>query len=344
VLNFGLPNDVYLDNGKDFRCKDFATGRKKQSVKIVHNGTKKSSLLTNLGINVHFALPYNAQAKPVERDFLKIKNYLSKHCVGYRGGNVVERPEKLKYEIKNEKITGFDEFKTLFDDFILNVLNKMPSNGKVLQGKSPDELWSEEFIVKKIISKDALKLFCMRTSKDISIGRNGVFDSQLQITYWAEWMIGFKGKKVFLRRDVNAYQEAWVFDSTSEEFLGEANANQASSFLAQTPVEKSEYKKAIEQKKKEKKALQEYIKCKFSPANSEIAANFKNALETKTVEKKPKISKISNTKMDEVVKQKAHVITLKTNYYTSKSQEPKQKIYLSEDEMMRELKMAGGVK
>lgn len=27
VLNFGIPEDVYLDNGKDYRCKDFAGGR-----------------------------------------------------------------------------------------------------------------------------------------------------------------------------------------------------------------------------------------------------------------------------------------------------------------------------
>ena len=38
-----------------------------------------------------------------------------KHCVGYRGGNVVERPEILAEEIKNDKIMSFEDFKTLFD-------------------------------------------------------------------------------------------------------------------------------------------------------------------------------------------------------------------------------------
>ena len=59
-------------------------------------------------------------------------------------------------------------------------------------------LWAEEFKVKKVISNDALKLFCMRTSKDVKIGRNGVYDSQFGITYWGEWMICEKGRKVFL--------------------------------------------------------------------------------------------------------------------------------------------------
>ena len=67
---------------------------------------------------------------------------------------------------------------------IVNVLNKMPSKGKNLQGKCPDELWAEEFKTKKVVSKNALKLFCTRVSKTFTIGRNGIFDSELNITYW----------------------------------------------------------------------------------------------------------------------------------------------------------------
>jgi hypothetical protein len=332
ILSFGLPSDVYLDNGKDYRCKDFAGGRS-GAIKVEHNSSKENSLMKNLGITVHFALPYNAQTKPIERDFLKVKSYLSKHMVGYRGGKITERPEKLKTEIKNEQIMPFEEFKTLFDDFITNVLNKMPSNSKVLQGKCPDELWSEEYSVKKIISKDALKLFCMRTSKDVSIGRNGVYDSQLQITYWDEWMIAKKGTKVYLRRDINAYQEAWVFDAATEEFLGKANANQAVSFMAKTNIEKAKYKKAIEAKNKEKKILKSYLKCKYNPTNTEIVNNLKSGLSKTDFENSPKISKITNTKMDKVVKSEKKSSFKATKYVTPFDE--KQKLYLTESEKKR---------
>ncbi|MDD3238372.1 MAG: transposase domain-containing protein [Candidatus Gastranaerophilales bacterium] len=334
VLSFGLPNDVYLDNGKDYRCKDFAGGRS-GAIKVAHNTSKENSLMKNLGINVHFALPYNAQTKPIERDFLKVKTYLSKHMVGYRGGKITERPEKLKTEIKNEQIMPFEEFKTIFDDFITNVLNKMPSNGKVLQGKCPDELWAEEYSVKKIISKDALKLFCMRTSKDVSIGRNGVYDSQLQITYWDEWMIAKKGTKVYLRRDINAFQEAWVFDAATEEYLGMANANQAVSFMAKTNIEKAQYKKAIEAKNKEKKVLKSYIKCKYNPTNAEIVNNLKSGLSKTDFESNPKISKITNTKMDKVVKSEKKSTFKATKYLTPIKE--KEKLYLTETEKKRDM-------
>ena len=335
VQHFGLPDDIYLDNGKDYRCKDFAGGRT-SSIKVEHNSMKENSLLKNIGINVHFALPYNAQTKPVERDFLKIKSFLSKGFVGYRGGKITERPEKLKDEIKADKIMQFNDFKVLFDDFIENFLNKKPSKGKVLQGKCPDELWAQEFTNKKVISKDALKLFCMRTSKTMTIGRNGIYDSQLQLTYWGEWMICEKGRKVFIRRDINAYQEAWIFDAQTEEYLGKGNVYQAVSFLAQTNIEKAQYKEAIERKNKEKKILKSYINCKYNPSNEEIVANLKNGLEKTEFNSTPTVSQITNTKMDQFINQeKKSDKNLQFKYVAQPK--PKKTLYLTESQKRRAL-------
>lgn len=333
VLNYGIPEDVYLDNGKDYRCKDFAGGRTRV-IKVKHKNNG-GSLIQNLGINIHFALPYNAQTKPVERDFLKIKEFLSKGFVGYRGGKITERPEKLKNEIKNEQIMQFDDFKKLFDRFIKEYLNKRPSKGKVLQGRCPDELWAEEFTKKKVISKDALKLFCMRTTNNVTIKRNGIFDSQLQISYWAEWMITEKGRKVYIRRDINAYQEAWVFDVQTDEYLGKGNANQPASFLANTDIEKSEYQKQVAIKNKEKKILKSYIKTKYNPSNEDIIENLINSLDKVDFKSNATISKISNTKMDKVVKEEKNKNSIPSKYVTPI--QPKKKLYLTEAEKRRDL-------
>jgi hypothetical protein len=282
---------------------------------------------------VHFALPYNAQTKPVERDFLKIKNLLSKNFAGYRGGNIVERPEKLKQEVKENQIMNFVDFKTIFDDFIINILNKMPSKGKNLKGKCPDELWAEEFKVKKVINKNALKLFCMRVSRTFTIGRNGIFDSELNITYWAEWMIAQKGKKVYLRRDPKAYQDAWIFDANNDEFLGEAKLNIPAKFIAGTDIEKSVLKEAYSEKKKEEKALKEYIKTQYNPSNSELIENLKRSLDNTEFDNQVKVSKIANTKMDDVINITRNKEKITTKYVTEL--EPKRTIYLSESEKRR---------
>ena len=92
-------------------------------------------------------------------------------------------------------------------------------------------------------------------------------------------MITEKGRKVYIRRDINAYQEAWVFDAETEEYLGKANANQPASFLANTDIEKSEYQKQVAVKNKEKKILKSYIKTKYNPTNEDIVENLINSLD-----------------------------------------------------------------
>lgn len=302
VNEFGLPKDVIIDNGKDYRAKDFAGGRK--NFKIETNKNKTSAMLKELNVNVHFALPYNAQTKPVERDFLKIKDLLSKHCVGYRGGNVLERPEKLAREIKENRIMKFEDFKILFDKIITNILNKKPSRGKNLNDKCPDELFYEEFKEKIVTSKDALKLFCTRTSKDYTIGRNGIKDSSINTTYWADWMINKKGAKVYMRRDIKNYKEAWIFNAINDEFIGKAKAIKSVAALYAPKVSKEEFEDAMATKKRNLKIAKAYIK-----QNSAISAEEKYkdyeaayACVEREYKKSVKVSKLANTKMDKAIK------------------------------------------
>lgn len=302
---YGLPEDVIIDNGKDYRAKDFAGGRR--IIKVESDKPRTTSMLSELNINVHFALPYNAQTKPIERDFLKIKELLSKHYIGYRGGNVVERPEKLVSEINNGKIMQFEDLKILFDKFIINVLNKKPSLGKVLKGLSPDELFNSEFKEKITTSHDALKLFCMRTSKNFTIGRNGINDKEFGITYWSDWMITHIGLKVYLRRDVENYKEAWVFKAENEEFVGKATAVRAVAALHADTVSKDEFKEAMSIKKRNLKVAKAYIQQTQEIPAQEQYENYKTAYAKVIKDSKPHISRIANTNMDRAIRKNAEM-------------------------------------
>lgn len=338
---YGLPADVLLDNGKDFRCKDFAGGRK--SLKIDANEAKTTSMLAELNVKVHFALPYNAQTKPIERDFLKIKELLSKHCVGYRGGNVLERPEKLADEIKKGKLIPFNTFKEIFDDFIINIFNKRPSQGKNLKGLSPDELFNSEFKEKVIVSKDALKLFCMRTSRTYTIGRNGIKDGSLDITYWADWMISKYGLKVYLRRDIKNYKEAWVFKESNSEFVGKIYATKAIVALNAEGISKDEFKEAISNKKRINKVVQAYAKQTQEISIEEQCQNYKAAYLNSAAKANPKISKIANTNMDKAIrKNKKQQAVRKQNLSILKDfSNTSEKFYLFETDLLLEQESKG---
>lgn len=152
--------------------------------------------------------------------------------------------------------------------------------------------------------------------------------------YWAEWMVVHKGKKVYLRRDDKSYQDAWVFDALNEEFLGKAECSLPVAFSSTSDIEKNEFKKAVGKKKKEKKILQEYISTKFNPSNFEIVENLKRGLSRAEFIAEPKISKISNTKMDEVVKGVKNEKLAVEPKYKTEIEEPT-KLYLTESEKRR---------
>lgn len=343
--SFGLPKDVIIDNGKDYRSKDFAGGRKK--FKIETNETKTVSMLGELNVEVNFALPYNAQTKPIERDFLVIKDLLSKHTLGYRGGNVVERPEKLSDEIKKGKILPFERFKQVFDDFVINILNKRPSKGKNHSGQSPNNIFNAE--CKEIIkpSKDALKLFCMRTSKNFTIGRNGIKDNQLGITYWADWMSSKTGLKVYLRRDIQNYKEAWAFNSDNDEFIGKVKAVRAVAALHADKISKEEFKEAMAIKKRNLKIAKSYIKHTREISIEEKCENYKAAFASVEKENKLRISRIANTNMDKAIRKSKEMEAIYKqdlspfiNEITDKKEES---LYLFETDKILEDELKGAV-
>jgi len=216
--DFGIPKHIYIDNGKDYRAKDFAGGRTKAGKLTVHESSARS-MCSLLGLDIHFALPYNAQAKNIERDFLKIKESFSKHVPGYRGGHTKERPEALSGEIRRGKILGSGEFAALLSVHVFHNLNRAPSQGKTLKGLCPDEIYEGE-AQNAFVAPEALSILCMRISGSRAIGRNGVKDSRSKETYFAEWMLGQKGRKVYLRRDPSDIETAWVFAAETDEYLG----------------------------------------------------------------------------------------------------------------------------
>jgi hypothetical protein len=301
---YGVPKYILIDNGKDYRCRDFAGGRR--TIKVQIDEAKTTSMVGALGITPMYALPYNAQTKPIERDFNTFKGWFSKHMPGYRGGNIVERPEKLNHEVKTGAISEFSEAENAIERFIPEVINRMPSFGK-LEGRSRDQAWDEGRCEINKVSTEALMLFCMRTSRSCTIGRNGIRDSELQVTYWAEWMHPLKGTKVYLRRDPQKYQEAWVFNE-KDEYLGRALLAEQVAAIARNDIEKKQLKKAVATKKRDEKIAKSYIEGLHAPSTSEIITHMSagieavNQLRGYVPEERPEpLIRMANTEMDKVI-------------------------------------------
>lgn len=308
ALRFGIPREVYIDNGKDYRALDLSGGRSSHAVRVEES--RALSLFSVLGIIVHFALPYNAQSKTIERRFLELKNRFSRSLVGFTGGNVVEKPEALQNEIRLGKLLTYDRIVPLVDTYIAEVYNLRASKGIVLQGQSPDGYYLAHAPQPRTLTADALMLFCTRIclgqgGLGIKVGRDGVKDTELGITYWAEWMQAIKGLRVYLRRDPRAVQSAWVFNADTHAFLGMAVLVASVHMIARGDVQKADLKERMAQKRREDKLTRSYLPEGEGPSAEDrmrhLAAGVKALSGTDTVTAAPAGAPVELTPMDHVL-------------------------------------------
>lgn len=252
-VTHGIPLYMILDNSKDFRCKSFAGGRNHHKLDV--DEAKMTSLTAALEITTIFAWPYNAQSKSIERDFLRNKEWFSKHSPLYRGGNVLERPEDHEKHKKSGAVMTIDELREILDGFIENVVALTPVSSGYRAGKCPREIWEEEYpqAIKRgkvrHVSKQALMLFCTQTSAVRQIGRRGFHDAELGVYYYDYWMEGQRGRKVYLRRDPQDVREAFVFDALNHSFINTAFLLPEVAAIAETEVSRRELKEQIRLKR-----------------------------------------------------------------------------------------------
>ncbi len=126
MLRFGIPKRLYFDNGKEFTTLDIAGDKRKRKVAKDKKGNIPLTRVEKRGVELIFAEVRNAQAKVVERIHRVIKEQFCTAQYGYCGGNVVERPEIIKKNIKNCTIETEAELRESFADFADNIYNVQP--------------------------------------------------------------------------------------------------------------------------------------------------------------------------------------------------------------------------
>lgn len=304
INQYGIPNDVLIDNGKDYRARDFAGGR--HTVKINVDEARARSITGQLGVKIHFALPYNAQSKPIERMFRYFTEWFAKRCPGYVGRNTVERPaEQLEKQIERGEILHFKQINELLQFFVTEIFNQAPSQGKNHQGASPNQLFQTECPALPRVRAEALALLRTRVSGTRTIGRNGIKDGEAADWYWGEWMEPMKGKRVYIRRSSSEWQTAYVFDAETDEYYGVAKLGMWNTpVLAGTNVQRQTVQSASKRKRQLLRATQAALGATSAPSVQEQLRHMALGLETTGAEEPtPRSNVIALTAMDDVIAQ-----------------------------------------
>lgn len=219
MLRFGIPKRLYFDNGREFTTLDIAGDKRNRKVAKNKKGNTPVTIVEKLGIELIFAKVRNAQAKVVERIHRIIKEQYCTAQYGYCGGNVVERPEIVKANVKNGTIETEAELRETFADFADNIYNVQPygSGETKYRNMTLIDVWNasiKETEFRKA-SEDVLDLLMLRNAGFQKIKRDGVF-----IMYHGEKILYYDkketwkhiGEEVCVRYDRNNPAKVRLYD------------------------------------------------------------------------------------------------------------------------------------
>ncbi len=218
ILKYGIPENIYVDNGREFLTHDIGgLGHRKKKPKDGEERFEVPPVFERLGIKMTNAIVRNAKAKIIERRFRDVKDHLSRLFETYTGGNVVEKPEKLKGVLKNGEIpldaTFTDTVETLLDWYF----NQQPYGGEVAadRGKPRQQVYNENLHTKRVAGAEDLNLMLMRSARVQTVGRRGVHldIAGQRLDYWNDdFTFHYMGKKVYFRYDPEDLSAVRVYD------------------------------------------------------------------------------------------------------------------------------------
>ena len=205
------------------------------------------------------------------------------HIAKSTGGNVVEKPNRLKYVLKQGDHVPTDaEVIAAVDTLIEGYLNCEPYGGSVAEdkGKRRVDVWRENLpngAVRKPASERDLQLMLMRTSKPVRVTRRGVTLKihGLELDFYTPELANLRMKdKVYLRYDPEDLSKVRVYDM-EDRYLTEAPQSKLTAGYLATQEQIAELMAA---KRKAEKAVREYGQALRLPEDPERALNLATAL------------------------------------------------------------------
>ncbi|MBM4305719.1 MAG: DDE-type integrase/transposase/recombinase [Deltaproteobacteria bacterium] len=210
IIHLGrIPDNVYLDNGKAFKARCFTKG-------VVLEESEIPGMFARLGVNVIWAVKYNAQAKPVERIF-GVLEWLEREIPSFTGDSIDDKPANmLPNEPRAKKLRGdytpkLEEVNDLirqWRDFYV----AQPLRGR--QGKTAQELFEPG----RGPGVDPKVLWYLMMKDEVKGVRRGrmTFDGY---DYAGDCLYGIKPQRVLVRYSLSDRSQIYVFDMR-ERFLG----------------------------------------------------------------------------------------------------------------------------
>lgn len=199
---WGVPEHIYFDNGKAFAAKEITAGcghRFHWPEAVVDEAR---GVLVQLGIAVHWTLPYSGKSKPIERAWRDLCERIARHPAfdgAYVGNSPVTKPHNY-----GERAVPLAEFQAVVDSEIAAHNARAGRRTRVCQGRSFEAVFRESYgqaTIKRLTEEQRRILFLSATPATVS-ARDGtvrLFGNR----YYTDGLASHLGDTVVLRYDAS---------------------------------------------------------------------------------------------------------------------------------------------
>lgn len=232
IQKYGIPQNIYVDNGREFLNFDIG-GLGHRQKKSTKDKFAPPPIFERLGIHMINAIVRNAKAKIIERRFRDVKERLSRLFPTYTGGNVLEKPERLKAILKSDNDIPTDaEFTQAVENILEYYFNEKTYSGAVAsdKNKSRMQVFKENLNEMRMASEMDLNLMLMRSTHSQKVGRRGVHLTIAgeKIDYYNDELImNYFGQSVYCRYDPEDLSTVRIYDLEDNYIMTVATDNEA---------------------------------------------------------------------------------------------------------------------
>lgn len=262
IERYGIPKRILADNGREFLTHDIGGRGFRKSRQQKEDEHVIPTILDHLQVEFRTAMVRRARTKIIERAFRDVKECFSRLFKAFTGGTVAERPERLKYIVKQRtELCPYEDFARHVDLYIEGIFNHMESNGIGMNGKTRNEVYAENLFEKRTASQAELNLMMLRNSRMVTVRRDGVVLKLYgtDLTYWSdELLMHHIGEKVYYRYNPDDLSEVRIYDE-HDRFVCTASQHTALSYFAD--------KEDVAEKMREQRQLEKMVKLYMKEKN-----------------------------------------------------------------------------
>ncbi len=335
VLNWGgTPRAILIDNGRAFKSKYFT---KKKNVDIEN---ELGGLFSRLKIQEHFATPYNAKAKPIERWFKTFNDGFERFLNGYRGASISDQPaqlnrnEKFLQKLTNNEPMELIEAQTLIAYYITNYYHQTQHKG--IHNSTPEKIFqSQACPQERLISPHELNYLMLKGGVK-KVGSNGIRHNK--INYWHPKMANMVGQQIIYRYDWHDLRHVHIYSEHKLICIAEMNHQHHPMISLDPNKEISE--KHLNNELKHQKSEMRMIK-KLAKSELDRVADIDQKVAAIHMGKTPKL--FQNPKLLETPKKKKSLDEIVAEIHSKAKPKSKSKKTTEADELGKKLRKSIGV-